>query len=246
MKIISRDQTHEWANVWTHLIGLVAAIIGFPVLWYQAYKRLGGDNPIFKNGQNYINHNLNEVKISLTENYQSITGSQYFSLWVFGIAMITVFLTSVCYHLSKHPLAKKRWKIADHSAIYLLIAGTQTPFLLIYFYEPKGMILLGILWITVVFGIIYKLFFTGRHPKFSLILYISMGSLSLIAFPHMLPLMSEFVKNCILIGGAFYLIGTIFYTWKKLPFHHAIWHLFVCGGASFHFFAIYHTYAVIS
>jgi hemolysin III len=126
----------------------------------------------------------------------------------------------------------------DHSAIYLLIAGTYTPFTLVLLRGSWGWSLFGVIWGLALSGILFKIFFINRFNVLSTLIYLLMGWLIIIAFQ---PLMHHIpVKGLywLLAGGIAYSAGTVFYLWEKLPFHHAIWHLFVLAGSVCHYFAV--------
>ncbi|MEL7171241.1 MAG: hemolysin III family protein, partial [Bacteroidota bacterium] len=123
-------------------------------------------------------------------------------------------------------------------AIYLLIAGTYTPIVLLSVPGPVGWTLLTLVWTLSVFGIVYKLFYTGRFKRFSLILYLLLGwSAVLIAKPLIAAMPLE-ALIWIVAGGVFYTVGTLFFAWEKLPFSHAIWHVFVLAGSACHYYVI--------
>jgi hemolysin III len=168
-----------------------------------------------------------------TENQGSLLG-----LAVFCFTFMLMFFTSSAYHLAITPDYKKRWRSADHISIYLLIAGTYTYFILTYLNTPKGHIILAVLWGGALIGAIFKLFFAGRFRLVSTLIYMGMGWAGIAAIGDFLREIPDPVLIWIAIGGASYSLGTIFYLWKKYTYHHAIWHLFVLGGALGHWWAI--------
>ena len=137
---------------------------------------------------------------------------------VFGVALLLLYTASTLYHAIQHPVAKGRLKVFDHCAIYLLIAGTYTPFTLIGLRGPWGWGLFAAIWTLALAGVVFKLFYTGRFPRLSTAIYIAMGWL--------------------LAGGVFYTLGTYFYHRESIPYSHAIWHLFVIAGSVCHFVAV--------
>ena len=157
----------------------------------------------------------------------------------FGLGFLLVYTFSTLYHSFHRPEIKRVFRILDHISIYFLIAGSYTPFVLTYLYNTTGLTLLSVLWGLTIIGTFFKLFFTGRYEKLSVAVYLIMGwMIVFIAKPvyYNLPL------DCILMiaaGGAFYTIGVVFYRWEKLPYHHAIWHLFVLGGSICHYIAVW-------
>ncbi len=162
-----------------------------------------------------------------------------FSVIVYGISIIVLFLASTFYHATKNDKRKHYFRIFDHISIYLLIAGTYTPVLLIMLPDSLGWILFWIVWGIAAFGLILKLFFTGRFETFSVILYIVMGWLIVFDFSKLADRMATNGLYLLFAGGAFYTLGIVFYAIEKIPFNHVIWHFFVLGGAICHFFMIY-------
>lgn len=157
---------------------------------------------------------------------------------VFGLSMILLFTASTVYHWTNNPLLKRVGRILDHSNIYILIAGSYTP-LAFYLGGGLGITLITIEWILTVLGILFTLKFWGRLKVLHVFIYLIMGWMLVLVwdeFTQRVPM--EFV-HLALLGGVCYTIGVIVYSLKKLPFYHAIWHLFVVMGAMGIFFAIY-------
>ncbi|OGU55651.1 MAG: hemolysin III [Ignavibacteria bacterium RBG_13_36_8] len=157
---------------------------------------------------------------------------------IFGASLIILYLASTLYHSIPHTSAKKIFKIIDHSAIFLLIAGTYTPFLLISLRDTLGWCLFGIVWSIAITGIVFKSIFITKFRKISVVVYIIMGWLSIVAIKelyHAIPLIGIIL---LALGGFFYTMGVIFYTSKKLPYNHAIWHMFVLCGSVCHYFSV--------
>ena len=162
------------------------------------------------------------------------------SFLIYGGSMIILYSASSIYHLVRTKKRKYYFKILDHCAIYLLIAGTFTPFAVGVLWEERlGPIILAVVWGIALLGIIFKLFFTGRFEYLSLASYLGMGWLGFTMFSRLGELLSGEAVNLLLYGGLCYTGGVVFYVWRKLPYHHAIWHLFVLGGSIFHFLSIY-------
>jgi hemolysin III len=157
---------------------------------------------------------------------------------VFGIALLLLYTASTLYHAIQHPVAKGRLKVFDHCAIYLLIAGTYTPFTLVGLRGPWGWGLFAAIWTLAVAGVVFKLFYTGRFKRLSTLVYVAMGWLVLVAFRPMLSSLDGWTIGWLLAGGAFYTLGTFFYHRETLPYAHAIWHLFVIGGSVCHYVAV--------
>ncbi|MEW6998455.1 hemolysin III family protein [Colwelliaceae bacterium BS250] len=166
-------------------------------------------------------------------------GFELASAIIYGLSMITLFSASTLYHSVTNPSAKKVLKLLDHCAIYLLIAGTYTPFMLISLKGVWGYSILSVVWTLAVFGLYFKLMYKQRFPKLSLITYLAMGWLIVIAMPEMIEKVASGGIILLAAGGAAYSLGAIFYAIKKIPYNHAIWHVFVLAGSICHFLAIY-------
>ncbi|NOH81399.1 hemolysin III family protein [Vibrio sp. RE86] len=161
------------------------------------------------------------------------------SMSVYGGSMILLFLASTLYHAIPSPKAKRALKTFDHCAIYLLIAGSYTPFLLVTLRTPLALGLMGVIWAIALFGIVMKLAFVYRFKKLSLVTYLTMGWLSLIVIYQLALNLSVEGLTLLALGGVIYSLGVIFYVAKRIPYNHAIWHGFVLAGCACHFFAIY-------
>ena len=174
------------------------------------------------------------VVSSLHGDVWSITSSA-----VFGATLVALYTSSTLYH-SFHDVALKHLlRKFDHAAIFLLIAGTYTPFMLVSLRGPWGWSLLGVIWGLAVVGVALKFWFTGRFRALSTAIYIAMGWLVMNALRPMLLAVPAGGLWLLLAGGLCYTGGTVFYVWKKLPYHHALWHLFVLGGSICHWAAIF-------
>jgi hemolysin III len=157
---------------------------------------------------------------------------------IFGISALAMFVTSVIYHWARNPELKVRLRKLDHSAIYLLIAGTYTPFALVAMERTWGWTLFGVVWGIAVFGIIAKNTVGFRYPKLSLALYLGMGWISMIGIKPLIEGLSGYELAWMLAGGLLYTGGVPFYVWKTKRYTHAVWHLFVLGGVACHFVAV--------
>lgn len=157
---------------------------------------------------------------------------------VYGFGFLMVFTFSTLYHSFQQPRAKKILKIFDHISIYFLIAGTYTPFIVIYVNNSFGMSLLVALWSLTLIGLIFKIFFTGKFEIFSTIIYLLMGLLLLVGGNTFFTAMPKSITMLIVTGGILYCTGVIFYVWKKYRFHHGVWHLFVLAAAICHYVAV--------
>ncbi|MEM8557666.1 MAG: hemolysin III family protein [Bacteroidota bacterium] len=160
------------------------------------------------------------------------------SFSVYGGALIAVYTTSTLYHAFFDKPWKDTFHVLDHMAIYLLIAGTYTPIVLLSVPGPIGWTLLTLVWTLTVFGMVYKLFYTGRFERFSLVLYLLMGWSAVLIVKPLMAAMPAVALTWIVAGGVFYTAGTIFFVWRKLPYSHAIWHLFVLAGSACHYYVI--------
>lgn len=158
---------------------------------------------------------------------------------IFGATLVLLYLTSTLYHSLRGEQLKRLLRKFDHAAIFLLIAGTYTPFLLVNLRGPWGWSLLGVIWALAVAGVVVKFWLAGRFKLGSTLLYLGMGWLIVIALRPMLRTVPEGALWLLLAGGLCYSAGTVFYLWKRLPYHHAVWHLFVLGGSACHFFAVF-------
>jgi hemolysin III len=160
------------------------------------------------------------------------------SVSVYGTSLVLLYFASTLYHGLQHPKLKQIFQMLDHAAIYLLIAGTYTPFLLVNMRGVWGWSLFVVIWAMAIGGILFHLRCGERFPKVSLGGYLVMGWLCVIALPEMVETVGEDGMLLVFLGGVSYTVGVIFYVWQRLPYNHAIWHLFVLGGSIAHFFAV--------
>lgn len=158
---------------------------------------------------------------------------------LYGGSMILLFLASTLYHAIPHQKAKPWLKKFDHCAIYLLIAGTYTPFLMVGLKSPLAQGLMVVIWSLALLGIIFKLTIAHRFKVLSLVTYLSMGWLSLVVIYQLATRLSAGGVWLLAAGGIVYSLGVIFYVSRRIPYNHAIWHGFVLGGSVLHFCAIY-------
>ena len=157
---------------------------------------------------------------------------------IYAFSFLMLFTFSTLYHSTQNLYVKKIFRKCDHISIYFLIAGTYTPFLLIYMLNPFGITLLSIQWSLVLLGIVFKIFFTGRLAVFSISVYIAMGWLLLVGGRRFFIVFPTPVLALVMTGGGLYMIGCFFYLNKKIPYNHAIWHLFVLSAAICHYVAV--------
>lgn len=158
---------------------------------------------------------------------------------IYGTSLILLFLASTLYHGSRNEKLKQTFKLLDHCAIYILIAGSYTPLMLIPLKGPLGYGMLTLIWLIALAGIIFKIKFGHKHKKLSLITYLGMGFISLAIINELYQKLTTQALVLLAVGGLIYTLGVIFYVQKKIPFNHAIWHLFVLAGAGCHFFMMW-------
>ncbi|WP_133477363.1 PAQR family membrane homeostasis protein TrhA [Cognatilysobacter segetis] len=156
---------------------------------------------------------------------------------VFSASLLLLYVASTLYHAARGPAAKSRLKVFDHCAIYVLIAGTYTPFTLIDLRGTLGWSLFAAIWTLAFSGVVFKLFFTGRFKKLSTGIYIAMGWLGIVAIRPMLRVLDDATLWWLLGGGLAYTLGTVFYL-RNSRFSHAIWHLFCVAGSACHYMAV--------
>jgi hemolysin III len=156
----------------------------------------------------------------------------------FGVTLVLLYAASTLYHSLRTPHLKRMLKILDHAAIYLLIAGTYTPFTLVNLRGFWGWTLFGLVWGLSIFGILWKFFHVDRFQVVSTIIYLVMGWIVIIAIKPVLAAVPLSGILWLLAGGFFYTVGVLFFAWKRIPYNHAIWHVFVMAGSVCHYFAV--------
>ncbi|MCF6347476.1 MAG: hemolysin III family protein [Flavobacteriaceae bacterium] len=162
------------------------------------------------------------------------------SFTIFGASLIVLYSASTLYHYSKSPNLRHKLNILDHASIYILIAGTYTPFTLVTLKGWLGWTIFGITWGIAILGVVLKLFYTGRFDKISTIAYVAMGWIIIFAIK---PLIENLPLNglyWLLAGGISYTVGAVLYSIPKIKYNHAIFHVFVLLGSFSHFMAIYY------
>ncbi len=160
------------------------------------------------------------------------------SFSIYGASFILLYTASTLYHGFRDEKLKRFFKLMDHASIYLLIAGTYTPILLTIMRGGWGWSLFGVIWGLAILGVVFKILFVGRFKVLSVLIYLAMGWLIVIAIKPMLAAAPTGFLLWLAIGGACYTLGVIFYVWRTFPFHHTVWHLFVLGGSLSHFFGL--------
>ena len=174
--------------------------------------------------------------------YANIEGNIWHivSFSIYGCSLILLYLASTLYHAAKKPELKQKLNIFDHSAIYVLIAGTYTPFALVTLNGFWGWLIFGIVWSIALIGLVLKLFYIGKYRKLSTLAYVLMGWVVIIAIKPLIDNLSTEGLFWLFIGGVFYTVGAILYLIKKLPYNHAIFHIFVLLGSLSHFFSVFY------
>lgn len=173
--------------------------------------------------------------------YSSIYGNAWHivSFSIYGVSLIVLYSASTFYHYVQTPKLRRKLNIFDHSAIYVLIAGTYTPFTLVVLKGWVGWTIFGVSWGLALIGIILKLFFTGKYDKISTIAYVLMGWLIIFAIKPLIDTMPLKGLIWLLLGGVFYTVGAVLYSIKKIKYNHAIFHIFVLLGSFSHFMAVF-------
>jgi hemolysin III len=193
---------------------------------------------------NGITHGIGIVLAIAALGILTAFASTYGNAWhvvsvsIYAATLVILYTASTLYHSIQRPRAKRILQILDHSAIYLLIAGTYTPYTLVSLRGPWGWWLFGVIWCLAALGVMLQLSLLRRWSAVSLGLYIGMGWVALVAIKPLIVSVATGGIVFLVLGGVAYTAGILFYGWKKLKFHHAIWHLFVLAGSILHFFSI--------
>ena len=184
---------------------------------------------------------LSIAALSLLVVFASLKGNAWHivSFSIYGASLVVLYFASTIFHLSRRIKLRRYLNIFDHASIYLLIAGTYTPFMLVTLRGPWGWSLFGVVWGLAIAGIILKLFFTGRYNTFSTVLYVVLGWVALIAINPLIDSLSFAGLMWLLAGGLCYTIGAVFFLLNRLSFNHAIFHVFVLGGSICHFISVF-------
>ena len=157
---------------------------------------------------------------------------------VFGISLVLTYAASTCFHSCRRSRLRRRLLIADHIAIFFLIAGTYTPFAFIFFEGTLRVVILTVVWAMALGGAVFKLFYTGRYRKLETAWYVAMGWLVLFTLKPLLAAAGAACLSFLAAGGLLYTGGVVFFLWERLPYNHAIWHGFVIAGSAFHYAAV--------
>ena len=163
-----------------------------------------------------------------------------FSTIVYGVSLIILYSSSTLYHAFRHEKIKHIFRIIDHCSIFILIAGTYTPVVLISIGNSTGWWIFGIQWTLVLMGVIFKLFYTGKYESISILIYIIMGWMVVFKWDDLINVISNSAFNLLLAGGIIYTIGILFYLFdSKIKYFHFVWHLFVMTGSILHYIMIF-------
>jgi hemolysin III len=193
----------------THGVGFVASLAGGGVLVWLAAARGGGLRPLGIG-----------------------------AIGVYVVSLSLLYAASTAYHAARHPRWKPLLRLVDHCAIFLLIAGTYTPVAVLGLGFARSRWLLALVWAMAAAGIVVKLRWMGRFPVLAPLFYLAMGWTGVFALRPLLASVGPDVVGWLVAGGVTYTLGVAFYAWKRLPFNHTVWHLFVLGGSVCHFVAI--------
>ncbi len=178
------------------------------------------------------------LTLMIVKAWPTLNGWQIGGIALYGGSLVLLFLCSTLYHSITHPGARAVLKRMDHSAIFLLIAGTYTPFLMLTLQTTMAKILLIALWVIAIVGVVFKIFFVHRFKRLSLFSYLAMGWLALLVIADLYHALPAAAFTLLVAGGLCYTIGAFFYAAKQYNYTHAIWHLFVLAGAASHCVAI--------
>lgn len=158
---------------------------------------------------------------------------------IYGITLISLFLTSTIYHMVQHTPLRCIFRRIDHAVIYIFIAGCYTPFALIALRGPLGWTILGLIWLLALAGILFKIWFINRWVVLSTLGYVAMGWLGVVAFPRLVDILPHYGMVFLIAGGAVYMLGIFFYVLERIPYNHAIWHVCIMVASACHFVAVY-------
>ena len=205
-------------------------------------------NYIYSKKEEFLNifsHGFGLILSLIAFPFLLIKGFAYNGFWkpmsfvIYGLSLILLYAASTFYHAAKNPVIRRKLNIFDHAAIYVLIAGGYTPFCLVVLDSSLGWYVFIFVWFFALVGIILKLFFTGKYDKLSTAMYLLMGWQVVFFAKPLANSLSENGLYLLILGGIFYTIGAILYSIKKLPYNHAIFHVFVLLGSLSHFLSIY-------
>jgi hemolysin III len=205
-------------------------------------------NHTYSNSEEQLNiwsHGLGLVASIIAFPFLFIKAISYSSFWdiisfiIYGLSLIILYAASTFYHAAKNPKKRRKLNIFVHAAIYVLIAGSYSPFCIGALNSMLGWYMFIAVWVFALTGIILKLFFTGKFDKISTAMYLLMGWQVMFFIKPLINALTSFSLNLLIAGGVFYTVGAILYSIKKMPYNHAIFHLFVLLGSVSHFLALY-------
>lgn len=194
---------------------------------------------------NVLTHGFGLVLAIIAMPFLVLKSLEYNEFWkissfvIYSLSLIILYAASTFYHAAKEPKLRRRLNIFDHAAIYVLIAGSYTPFCLVVLPDSSGWYLFVFVWLFALAGVVLKLFFTGKFDKLSTALYLIMGWQVIFLIEPLMNSLSSDGLFYLMAGGVFYTVGAILYSIKKIPYNHAIFHVFVLLGSFSHFWAIY-------
>lgn len=216
-------------------------------MWYKQIMKNLSENPIYSRGEEIANSITHGIAVALSiaglavmTAFASIFGNVWHivSVSVYGATQILLYTASTLYHSIPLPRAKAYLRLLDHSAIFLLIAGTYTPFSLVNLHGAWGYSILGVVWGIALLGIALQGVLIRQKSFINALIYIAMGWVVVVGVKPLLHSVAPGGLVLLLAGGLAYSFGAIFYVWKRLPYNHAIWHGFVMLGSAFHYFAV--------
>lgn len=205
------------------------------------------DNPFYSFGEEFANCVTHGVGVALAAfglalllflAFQFGDRRQAAGFAVYGSSLLILYAASTLYHTVQHTPAKRVLRVMDHASIYLLIAGTYTPFLLTADGDALAWPLLAVVWLMAAAGVVWKIFFLDRFEVMATLMYVFMGWMGVIGFRQMLVNVPRFGVAMLFAGGIVYTAGVLFYAWNDLPYNHAIWHVFVLAGSVCHYIAV--------
>jgi hemolysin III len=208
----------------------------------KTYRQLGSGEEIF----NSITHGIGALLSIVALVVLVVIANQHGDFWhllsfsIYGSTLVLLYLSSTLYHSFTSPKLKNLFARFDHVSIFLLIAGTYTPILLTSMRGFWGWSLFGIIWTVALVGAVIRSIYLHRFRKLMVAIYLIMGWMFVLAGKQIFLSLSTESLLFLILGGIAYSVGVIFYMWRKLPYSHGIWHLFVLAGSMLHFFAIYY------
>ncbi len=209
------------------------------------WSRVNSENTLIEEIANAITHGIGTAfaiaGLTLMVVFAVLFGDVWrvVSVSIFGGSLVLLYLASTLYHSFLHPKTKAFFHKVDHIGIFLLIAGTYTPFLLVSLRDTVGVQFMYVIWGIAAVGTLTKVFFSQKWRVLSTLAYVGMGWLSMLFIQEAMVVLGPTGFAWLAAGGVFYTVGVVFYLWSKLLFNHAIWHLFVIGGSVCHFVAVF-------